>query len=1278
MASENRPGVIVVQELAETPAAVSAPTLNPVVVAPCYQIIEALESNGSLNDDARHAAQKYQQAAMTITQAEFPDPRGNIEEIDVLEDEVSLRVYYGGLLTTLARGSHSSTGSAFLAAANGSTRPALLMEERETGAETHDFGSTGKNLLIALNRQSNVTYTTVVLTGSLTPTEVAEAINAKIEIAEVIDSDNDYGISVTASPAHEAVLLSSSAFGAAASISISGAAAEVLGMSSATTWYRVSGSGFYGLDDGDGDLVTPWIAWSVGTYTENDADGTWSGSAAYLIDHDGDASNGAASALYFSGASMNIPLKAATATTDGDEFWADGVQYGGAVVTRVEASRFKLGVLDTARSTFASDGTLTSAVYTTIEVGTLDNTNNQFAPKYAYFVANNLVFGEVTPEGEAASITGTNTGLDAQVAVLLGDASTITFPEVLSGSTFALTLTEDGVQGDEQVVTFSGSYANLAAVATALTSGLTGVTASVFNDGSDDRLKLVTAATGADQSFTLSTGSDASIVEALGFSNGDAGAGKDVEFATQAVLQTATVDYSGVTTVTETWTFELTDSRGTDMTWSVSVPFTTGETLHEIAAHLTNGASISDGAYPMYLYEDSDAILVGHLRVYEDTAEDGDGTLLPLGTETNEHGYFTFTTLEGGSDVVLSVTEDGSGTTLGINAAGAGSPDLDVQGADDLAGTQLVFTLDNNPVEVDVTFETNSLSDAVDLINEDEGIAGSIDIASESSGALVLTSAVAGASSMVTINEADSDADTILGLSGSDTGSGRPNPDFYLDGSGSLQVGANILRNRSTGIPYGITSGGGADLYIEYRGLRLDVTASADDPALLTFEDIDTMVAAIGPISTDNPLALACSLMLQNAPSQSCSALGVSAVSAAAPTGTVTAHLSALTFLESKDVYTLAPMTDDPFVQQLYATHVQSMSQPEERGERICFIWQGQPSRDVDTSLATGDEAAIEGALAVNLGTNPTDAIVGAGLDPSSLTADDGVYLELVTVSLGETNVARYSVASQASAISTIRTSFAAGENDDGFYSEVDLTDDVGDEGITFTLRVRGDELLITGTQLPDKPAIAAAAAAQGESYASRRVFMLYSDDVDTSIDGVVTPVPGYYVAAAIAGMIAEQAPQQPFTRVSLTGFSQVYGTDSVFSENQLDTIADGGRYVMINQGGRIASRHQRSTDSTSIEARELSITKAIDFLAKGLRATNRVYIGRYVINPGFIDQLVMSNTGYLARVSRAGVVNAAHLKSVLQDSSAPDTVLVEVEVDPAYPCNTIRITIVS
>jgi hypothetical protein len=59
MVSENRPGVVVVQELRETPAAVTAPTLNPVVVAPCFQIVSAIDSSGSVNGDAEYTTQRY-------------------------------------------------------------------------------------------------------------------------------------------------------------------------------------------------------------------------------------------------------------------------------------------------------------------------------------------------------------------------------------------------------------------------------------------------------------------------------------------------------------------------------------------------------------------------------------------------------------------------------------------------------------------------------------------------------------------------------------------------------------------------------------------------------------------------------------------------------------------------------------------------------------------------------------------------------------------------------------------------------------------------------------------------------------------------------------------------------------------------------------------------------------------------------------------------------------------------------------------------------------------
>ena len=55
-----------------------------------------------------------------------------------------------------------------------------------------------------------------------------------------------------------------------------------------------------------------------------------------------------------------------------------------------------------------------------------------------------------------------------------------------------------------------------------------------------------------------------------------------------------------------------------------------------------------------------------------------------------------------------------------------------------------------------------------------------------------------------------------------------------------------------------------------------------------------------------------------------------------------------------------------------------------------------------------------------------------------------------------------------------------------------------------------------------------------------------------------------------------------------------------------------------------------------------------------------------------------MANQGFLRYVVELGAVNRASLKSLLQDETAPDTVLIEIEVAPAYPCNKIRITIVS
>jgi hypothetical protein len=257
----------------------------------------------------------------------------------------------------------------------------------------------------------------------------------------------------------------------------------------------------------------------------------------------------------------------------------------------------------------------------------------------------------------------------------------------------------------------------------------------------------------------------------------------------------------------------------------------------------------------------------------------------------------------------------------------------------------------------------------------------------------------------------------------------------------------------------------------------------------------------------------------------------------------------------------------------------------------------------------------------------------------------------------------------------TLRTTFTGTQNADGFFTTTPLTETLSD--LDYTLAVRGSALLVAGTTRRDLTAIAAAAAAEGAAYGTRRVYLLFGSSVDISVDGVTQEVPLFYAGAPIAGMIAQQLPRQPFTNLAIPGLGKIYGTDDTFSEAFLDTIADGGRYVLVNAGGRVTCRHQRSTDSSSIETRELSITKAIDWLAKTMRQANRGFIGRYVITPNFLDQLTLANEGVLS-LAEAVAVNTADLTQVAQSEESPDTVLLEVEVQPSYPCNKIRITIIT
>ncbi len=102
----------------------------------------------------------------------------------------------------------------------------------------------------------------------------------------------------------------------------------------------------------------------------------------------------------------------------------------------------------------------------------------------------------------------------------------------------------------------------------------------------------------------------------------------------------------------------------------------------------------------------------------------------------------------------------------------------------------------------------------------------------------------------------------------------------------------------------------------------------------------------------------------------------------------------------------------------------------------------------------------------------------------------------------------------------------------------------------------------------------------------------------------------------------------------------------------------------------------QLSTDTSSVETRELSITKIVDFVAKFMRTGLRNFIGTFNITQPFLDTLSTVIQGMLGFLAENGIIIGGDLNNLIQSKEDPDTVLIDVSLDVPFPCNFIRLTL--
>lgn len=208
--------------------------------------------------------------------------------------------------------------------------------------------------------------------------------------------------------------------------------------------------------------------------------------------------------------------------------------------------------------------------------------------------------------------------------------------------------------------------------------------------------------------------------------------------------------------------------------------------------------------------------------------------------------------------------------------------------------------------------------------------------------------------------------------------------------------------------------------------------------------------------------------------------------------------------------------------------------------------------------------------------------------------------------------------------------------------------------------------------------------AGYATSFANRRLISVWPDTAVATVSGVATQLPGFYFGCALTALVAGLPSQQGFTNMSLTGFTGRANSNDLFNDTQLDTIAGGGNLIIAQEvpGAAVFVRHQLTTDTSSIQFQELSITKNVDLVARFFRRLYSPYIGIYNVTDTLLDLLKSITEAGMDFLKGAtsprvgGVLRGGSIAALGEDSLQPDTVNIVLDINVPYPLNNVKVTL--
>lgn len=433
-----------------------------------------------------------------------------------------------------------------------------------------------------------------------------------------------------------------------------------------------------------------------------------------------------------------------------------------------------------------------------------------------------------------------------------------------------------------------------------------------------------------------------------------------------------------------------------------------------------------------------------------------------------------------------------------------------------------------------------------------------------------------------------------------------------------------------------------ANVNLAYKALRTDLSNR-----VITISTAGDITGLLGDTSDANPLGLAATICMANTTTQ----INVIAVSS----NDLLGYTGALEVAEGQRLYALVPLTQEQDILAAFQAHADQLSVPTMAAWRIALV---------NTTIPTTQNIGPYSSNFVNAnGGNNTITIVNGAY---VLTASNATFMS-DGVTPGDSIVVTAATGSPTQ---------------------------VGSLQVQQVLSNQQVVVAATGTATAvsyyvsrklSKSQQAAAIAAVSTTFNDQRVIHVQPDTVGVTVNGVVKYLPGYYLCAALGGMVAGFPVQQGFTNVGVAGIADLKFSNFYFTRAQMNTIAGAGTFLFVQetQGSIPYVRHELTTNMSVLEYRELLVVKNWDWLSYAYYDVLKGFIGKWNITPDTLNTIrqTIVSASELYKGQKLPKIGAPLLSykiaSLAQDPNNKDTLIINLNISVVYPLNYINLYLI-